>query len=412
MRSLKGQTGIQLSTSPKISLAQWQQPAFLALEDFDKISLGLGASFGLASSSLPMDHWPINDNFLDEAEKAGILENLSDDNRFQFSAEAHLLFNFKHKKQRFSIGARQRSLAYAQFSNPDLMGLVLLGNAAYEGETVRDEDILLRIQSYTELSFATAAQKDKWSYGLRLKFLLANNLTNLDLRSFDLFTEEFGTEVRAASNFEYDRTSSNGLGGFGAGVDLGLTYQINEQLSVQASIVDLGFISWGVDKVVNSLNTTYKGIFIEDITNINVADDETIFASDSLERLFFPDTLSTNSSIYLPAYGQMGMTYSLGHKSSLGLLFRFGFFEDSPLSTKAQISGIYQYHFSRWLKGGIHASLGGLEGFEAGVLLAGNIPLSKKQDLKIFCQSDKLWGLINPKSGKGQATQIGLIFQY
>ncbi|MEM6801779.1 MAG: DUF5723 family protein, partial [Bacteroidota bacterium] len=355
---------------------------------------------------------PINDNFLDEAEKAAILDNLEDDNRFHLSAEANLLFNFKHKKQRFSIGARQRSLAYAQFNNPDLMGLVLLGNAAYEGETVRDEDILLRIQSYSELSFATAAQKDKWSYGLRLKFLFANNLTNLDLRSFELFTEEFGTEVRVASNFEYDRTSANGLGGFGAGVDLGVNYQINEKLSAQASIVDLGFISWRVDKILNSLNTSYEGVFIEDITNVNISDDESIFASDSLERLFFPDTISTNSSIYLPAFGQVGLSYVLGQKSSLGVLLRWGFFRDSPLSTKAQISGIYQYHFSNWLKGGIHTSIGGLEGFEAGALLAGNIPLGKKQDLKIFCQSDKLWGFINPKSGKGQTLQIGLIFQY
>lgn len=42
-------------------------------------------------------------------------------------------------------------------------------------------------------------------------------------------------------NLDYD---SFGLGGFGAAIDLGATYQLHPDLEISASVLDLGFVSW------------------------------------------------------------------------------------------------------------------------------------------------------------------------
>lgn len=44
------------------------------------------------------------------------------------------------------------------------------------------------------------------------------------------------------STFDFD---SPGISGFGVGVDLGATYQLTENISLSAAVLDLGFISWG-----------------------------------------------------------------------------------------------------------------------------------------------------------------------
>ncbi|MEM8890544.1 MAG: DUF5723 family protein, partial [Bacteroidota bacterium] len=357
-------------------------------------------------------NWPLGDDFLDEAEKASILDDLGDDNRFNILAQGDLLVNFRIKKKPYSLGVRQRSLAYAGFGGKDIMGLILLGNAAYTGQTISSEDVLLSIQSYSELSFGTASKQGNWSYGGRIKLLLGNNYQSLDLRQFSLFTEELGTAIEVEANFDLDRKAGSGAGGFGAGVDLGASYQINEKLMAQVSLIDLGFISWSVEKNQNIVNTRYEGLLIDDIGNLDFSGDNSIFSSDSLERLFFPDTVEVNSSNYLPGFAQLGLSYQLSTRSSLGLLIRYGFFQNSPMSDRIQLHTLFQHNINKWLKGGIHASFGGFEGVDAGIMLAGNIPLSKAQDLQLFLQSDKLLGLLLPDTGRGQGLQAGIIFRY
>lgn len=44
------------------------------------------------------------------------------------------------------------------------------------------------------------------------------------------------------SSFDFD---SPGLSGFGMGVDLGATYQLTDQITLSAAVLDLGFVSWG-----------------------------------------------------------------------------------------------------------------------------------------------------------------------
>ena len=45
------------------------------------------------------------------------------------------------------------------------------------------------------------------------------------------------------SDFEFE-SKDMGIAGYGFGIDLGASYKIMDNLTVSASILDLGFISW------------------------------------------------------------------------------------------------------------------------------------------------------------------------
>lgn len=53
--------------------------------------------------------------------------------------------------------------------------------------------------------------------------------------------------------------NSFGISGYGAGIDLGASYQLMKNLTLSAAILDLGFISWGKSNsqvAESSKNTT------------------------------------------------------------------------------------------------------------------------------------------------------------
>ena len=78
------------------------------------------------------------------------------------------------------------------------------------------------------------------------------------------------------SDFDFD-SGKLGIAGYGFGIDLGASYKIMDNLTVSASVLDLGFISWtkGATKIasanpesINMKGTSYvNGIDPNDIPN-------------------------------------------------------------------------------------------------------------------------------------------------
>lgn len=134
-------------------------------------------------------------------------------------------------------------------------------------------DINMGAQSYIELGLGHSRQiNDKLRVGAKLKFLLG--LARADFQFKDVKADLSGTdkwtisgdakadislkgleylstteEYNDPQNGEYDKiddidVDGAGLGGFGMAVDLGAVYKINDDWTVNASVLDLGFISW------------------------------------------------------------------------------------------------------------------------------------------------------------------------
>jgi len=137
-------------------------------------------------------------------------------------------------------------------------------------------DINANAQSYVELAFGHSRQiNKKLRLGAKVKFLfgivrgdvefkdvkaeLADNdkwkisgnaKANVSMKGFKYLSEE--KEYNDEKLGTYDRVNDididgAGLGGFGMAFDLGGIYKINDDWTVSASLLDLGFICWSND---------------------------------------------------------------------------------------------------------------------------------------------------------------------
>lgn len=142
------------------------------------------------------------------------------------------------------------------------------GNKSYE-----IGDINARVRSYAELAFGHSRKiNDKLQLGAKLKFLFgvgnaditmenvradlsgANQWTvtgkanaQVSMKGFQYKTKT--SEYNIKENGTYDKVNDvdvdgAGLSGFGVGIDLGGAYKVNDNLTVSAALLDLGFISW------------------------------------------------------------------------------------------------------------------------------------------------------------------------
>lgn len=137
-------------------------------------------------------------------------------------------------------------------------------------------DINARVQSYAEIALGHSRQiNDKLRVGAKLKFLLGvgradvqfkdikadlasnekwiisgNAKANVSMKGFEFKSEEKeynnpnhgnSGEYETIDDIDFDGV---GLGGFGMAVDLGGVYKINDDWTVNAALLDLGFIGW------------------------------------------------------------------------------------------------------------------------------------------------------------------------
>ena len=109
----------------------------------------------------------------------------------------------------------------------------------------------------------------------------------------------------------------------GFSVDLGVTYAVNEKLSLSASVLDLGKINWerNVTNYINQGETTYDGFdFAQFVENDSVSFESTL---DSLENTFNFSEENENYSTNMPVKIYLSGTYQLNEKIQLGGLLYY-----------------------------------------------------------------------------------------
>lgn len=142
-------------------------------------------------------------------------------------------------------------------------------------------DISVNAQSYVELALGHSRQiNDKLRLGAKLKFLLGvargdaefkdmkaeladdnkwrvsgKATADVSMKGFTYLSEEKEYNEESRGTYEHVNDvdiDGAGVGGFGMALDLGGIYKINDDWTVSASLLDLGFISWSNDmKAVN-----------------------------------------------------------------------------------------------------------------------------------------------------------------
>lgn len=253
-------------------------------------------------------------------------------------------------------------------------------------------DINAHAQSFAEIAFGHSRQiNDKLRLGAKLKVLVGLGRADVKMRNMkaDLTAEDKWTITGEATadvsmkgfsyvseekkyNIEgsgtYERVNDVdldgvGVGGFGMAIDLGGVYEINEDWTVSASVLDLGFISWTNDMLAENRS---KSFVFNGFHDVSVTSDRGEEIDTKVDR--YGDQLADFAN--LTDMGDKG-----GSSTGIGATINVGAEYTLPVYRKvsfgalctSRINGAYS-----WTEGRLSANYAPLNWLDGGVSFAVN----------------------------------------
>lgn len=253
-------------------------------------------------------------------------------------------------------------------------------------------DINAHAQSFAEIAFGHSRQiNDKLRLGAKLKVLVGLGRADVKMRNMkaDLTAEDKWTITGEATadvsmkgfsyvseekeyNIEgsgtYERVNNVdldgvGVGGFGMAIDLGGVYEINEDWTVSASVLDLGFISWTNDMLSENRS---KSFVFNGFHDVSVTSDRGEEIDTKVDR--YGDQLADFAN--LTDMGDKG-----GRSTGIGATINVGAEYTLPVYRKvsfgalctSRINGAYS-----WTEGRLSANYAPLNWLDGGVSFAVN----------------------------------------
>lgn len=241
----------------------------------------------------------------------------------------------------FNVGARADVDATIPKTMFDYLRAIDAENFSWgSGKTFNIQNEKLRLNAYIEVGAGySRAINERLTIGGKAKLLLGAGNINLKINQLHLSGKEAGIDSEfqiisdayleaSAKGLELEEENgyitdldynSFGISGYGAGIDLGASYQLMKNLTLSAAILDLGFISWGKSNsqvAESSKNTTI------DKDNYDTSSDVLDFELYGLQKKE-NKSRTTSLSPTMVIGGEYGL---LNNKLGLGLLSttRFG----------------------------------------------------------------------------------------
>jgi len=275
-----------------------------------------------------------------------LLSTIEDENYFSLNTKIDLFsfgFNLNERTQ-LSFNVTE-NIDFRLNYNKDLIRFVYKGNGGFGNNVANFDGFGLNLNHYREYGVGVSHQlTKKLRLGLKAKYLYGmENIFSeeskiqiaTDPQTFAI-TGSADLTLRTAgfNNVDDDEETTEYLTGrsnTGLAVDFGGNYELNDKWSFNASVLDLGYITW--NDYTNSYTNegkpfTYRGVDI-DILDGNAPGGETSFdrVLDSLEEAF--DLVesegkyrsSLTSRIYL------GANYKLNEQTVAGGLIHTEFFQ-------------------------------------------------------------------------------------
>lgn len=188
-------------------------------------------------------------------------------------------------------------------------------------------------------------------------------LTSVSAKGFQYKSESKDYKSKSG---QYQRVNGGkidgaGIGGFGLGLDLGASYQMNEDVSVSAAVLDLGFINWNNDvQATNSAKSfSFSGFHDTSVTSDgnNTIDDQSDSYSDQISNF-------TN----LQDQGDKGSkSTAIGATVNVGCEYVFPYYRNLTFGFlgSSRFNGDYS-----WTEGRLSANVAPLRWIDGGVNLA------------------------------------------
>lgn len=291
----------------------------------------------------------------------------------------------------------------------DIITLLNKGNIALLEKDVKLSNLRASTTYFREIGLGyTADQSDALTIGIRLKYL--NGIFNA---SSDAQTDityrtgenKFETSLDISNAVMHTSGFSDGSfnvlkgAGKGFGMDLGLDYEVNRLLSVNAAVNDIGRITWEKGVVNYALPDTsvrYDGIIID-----KFRDDITDVIRDTINNVVGTvDTSATSYKTWLNANLVLGLRAQFGKKHEAYFTASSTFYYGRP---KTVLGVGYGYKPKDWIK----ASLTIVKPPKQLVDIGGSLVIDAGP-VQWFVAVDKVLGYRNVAKATGADVSIGL----
>jgi hypothetical protein len=388
-------------------------------------------NFGLGSHSLGFTHsgFRLNDLIVARPQDdsltfdvANALSKTKDLNYMDFNVKSELLaLGINSGKRYFSFTASFRfdlSFAYTH----DFMQLLIEGNGQdLLGQRASLDDMGLNANTYLEFALGYNQKIGKrWKVGGRYKLLsgIANVSTiksrlglTTDEETYAL-TLDGEVDIRSSNAYAFIPQEGSvtpdlqnvlagikGFGNMGHSLDLGATFDATEKLKLQASVLDLGFITWKTN-VQNyrrdDIEFTFEGVELRQaIGDTNYLDN----LQDSISEVFKFENDKESYTRALPMRIIIGGNYSFNNVLSTGVYY-FSDFSNTNYRPSIVLTGSFKLSQIFFINTNYMATTNSFLNFGAGFAI-------KLLGIETFVTTDNLLGLLNPGAARNAHVAAG-----
>lgn len=397
------QTGLNLTFMPGQGQAQWLQPAYLLADSSERLRVSGGYGLQLNSNTLSVGQLRDALGTIDEAQKDAYLSTLQADSRVRLEQRIAGAVNYRLGALTLGLGFRTRELGRGRLREPGLAGLLLYGNARYQDQTVQGEPAFT-LANWQEYSLAGSYALGRLRLGLRAKLLNGRSYQDLRDAELSLYTAPFGEFLDVSGQYRLLQVGAADPASWGWGLDLGGVFTVNENLTLQAALIDLGQIRWQGGQRQASFSLQYAGADLGDLFSFSPDSGLVAGQLDSLQGLVWPEPTAGEQVMALPGRGHLGASYGWA-QHELQLALAYGWSEQG-LNGLLLHAG-YHYAFASWGQAGVNAFAGDLEQAGLGAWVEVNLPLAERYGLALFVSVDQALGLLALDQGRGLSAQAG-----
>ena len=385
--------------------AQQYQPALLLFQDFERVAVEAEGAYWLGANTFSLDGIFSEGNYISEESKDRIISQLTDNNRLQLGSGLGIHANLRAGGLPWNLAYRQVQTYFFEAGHPNSAGLLLYGNARYAGDTISDEQIAVRQQRYDEFAVGTGFQLGQVRVGIRGKSLMGKRLYAIDELSYSLYTAPDGAQIGVKSQYDLFDAKGSGPQGWGLAADN------DDRLRIQASLTNIGFVSWEGKRLNRNVDFVYEGFEARNFIGAN-ASGRDIAIADTIQRLLFPDTLDGRFRSPVSAIGSVGIRYGLTERDHVIFSAHQTFGRFAPSAKLPLIHVAYHRDLGKILTLGANIYSGGYDIFGAGMLAQVRYRLGEAFGIQAFYTCDNALGLIVPGIGQGISMSGGLGLWY
>lgn len=297
------------------------------------------------------DAFQLNDNGSIDIKLNEAIDKMKDLNNISFDFKAPILgFGFRMGAGFATFGVETKGSS--RFTVPKTLAeFIWLGNAdeKFLGQRASFDGLGVDYMQYTEFAFGYARDfNENWTFGIKAKYLSGQAFLRTTQSSLGITTnaENYaitldgelqiqaagiaGLVVDSLLNFNGlsfgnvgDQLTAAGSGNHGGALDIGATYRLNEKISFNASVLDVGIINWAasaVTKTSKPISYTYEGISVSDITSGQDEAESIVGTLDTLLSGIEFDDKQESFTTTLPIKIYAGGNYQILPKTDLSVL--------------------------------------------------------------------------------------------